>query len=105
MLALANTRLGQLAQAGQWADLALQILDTTGGEGLENPIQDYWFCYQVLAGLGQDERSRQVLGNALRLVQRNAERMIEAQMRQSYLENVPACREILGEARRLGMIS
>ncbi len=105
VLALANTRLGQLAQAGQWADLALQILDTTGGEGLENPIQDYWFCYQVLAGLGQDERSRQVLGNALRLVQRNAERMIEAQMRQSYLENVPACREILGEARRLGMIS
>lgn len=105
VLALANARLGQLVQAGQWAGQALQILDATGGEGLENPIQDYWFCYQALAGLGQDEKSRQVLGNALGLVQRNAERMLEPQMRQSYLENVPACREILGQARCLGMIS
>ena len=104
-LALACARLGQASQAGEYVNRALRILNAAGGEGPENPAQDYLFCYQALMLLGQEEKARHALSSALRLVQESAARIVEPQVRQSYLENVPACRQVLAEARKLGMIS
>jgi tetratricopeptide (TPR) repeat protein len=103
VLALAHARLGQPDQALEYASRATQILDATGGEGPENSTQDYLFCYQALALLQQGEKARHALASALKLVQESAARIVEPHIRQSYLENVPACRQVLAEAKKLGL--
>ncbi len=105
VLALAYARLDQPGKALEYAGRAIQILDTAGGEGLENPIQDYLLVYQALALLKQDEQARNALSNALRLAMHSADRILDPHVRQTYLDNVPACRQVLSEARRLGLLS
>ncbi len=104
VLGLACARMHQLDQAIEWTNQALQILDSTGGEGPENPAQDYLFCYRTLILLGQDENARHTLANALHLIKQSADRILDPHIRQSYLDNVPTCRQVLEEARQLELL-
>ena len=73
------------------------ILDECGGEGPEFPQQDYFFCYQVLQAVGQPAAAHEALGSAHELVTRQAEKIANPALRQSFLERVPINRHIIQE--------
>jgi hypothetical protein len=69
-------------------------------EGVDEPIQIYLTCYHVLQGCG-DGGAVDVLGQAHGLLIANAEKVSYPAMRATFLERVPAHRELiqLWEAR------
>jgi tetratricopeptide (TPR) repeat protein len=96
-LAAAYLAPGNVAQALVYAGQALAILDGCGGQGPEFSQQDYFICYQVLAGAGQEERAQAALQSAYNLVMARAEKITDPALRQSFLERVPVNREIVQE--------
>lgn len=65
-------------------------------EGTEEPVQLYLTCYQVLQTLG-DGRADHVLALGVRLLVETAGRLTDLALRRSFLEEVPAHRQIRQE--------
>ena len=65
-------------------------------DGAVNPFQVYLTCYRVLKA-GRDPRAQEVLSIAYRQLQERAAKITDEAMRRSFLENVTAHREIVGE--------
>jgi DNA-binding SARP family transcriptional activator/predicted ATPase len=107
MMTLANNaRLallrGELAQSQTYANEALELLKTHGLSGAPEPWRIYFDLYRVLHVVG-DQRSLEMLDKAFSLLQDQAAKIGDAAMRQSFLCNVGAHREIQAERRRLGL--
>ena len=66
-------------------------------EGLVDPGRIYWACIQVLQTL-QDDRAPGILQEAADLLQARARRIADEELREHFLEDVPANREILQAA-------
>jgi tetratricopeptide (TPR) repeat protein len=96
---LAATHLvaGNMAQALDYAQQALVILEECGGEGPEFPQRDYFIGYQVLAAAGQEEAAWAALQSAHDLVATRAGKIADPALRRSFLERVPINREIIHE--------
>jgi DNA-binding SARP family transcriptional activator/predicted ATPase/Tfp pilus assembly protein PilF len=77
----------------QVEELLPQLGDMTK-QGAREPFRVYWNCYCVLQGAG-DERAAAVLADARRELQRQANDIRDAALRDSYLHNIPSNRCIL----------
>jgi len=64
-----------------------------GGDAPEQEL--WWAIYRTCRGLGDEKGARRALEQARRLVQEQAGRLQDPQLRRSFLENVPVNREIL----------
>jgi tetratricopeptide (TPR) repeat protein len=100
-LAAAHLAAGDVAEALDYAEQALAILEDCGGEGPEFPQQDFFICYQVLVAAGQAKRARATLQSAYNLVMARANKIADPVLRQSFLEKVAINREIVTEAGRV----
>ncbi|MFQ5595610.1 MAG: tetratricopeptide repeat protein [Anaerolineae bacterium] len=79
--------------------LERNISSSNSGHGLngaEEPLRVYLTCYRAL-NANQDPRAAQILTTAHNLLQEQAAKITDEDMRRSFLENVPAHREILRE--------
>jgi len=95
---LARVRLIQEnpSEALRCIDEILGFLESHTLEGTEEPIRVYLTCYQALTA-NQDPRAEELLNTAHRLLQERAAKIGDEEKRRSYLENVPAHREIVQE--------
>jgi tetratricopeptide (TPR) repeat protein len=102
---------GNLTQAQAQVEEILAHLETNirstthdtaaSGHGLHGavePFRVYLTCYRVLRA-GQDLRAQEILNTAHRLLQEQAARISDEELRRSFLENVAAHREIVEEVR------
>jgi tetratricopeptide (TPR) repeat protein len=89
-LALAQ---GDLARAQAWVQQILAIEAANGLDGAHELFRIYLSCYQVLAAC-QEPQADQLLGRASAHWQRYSERIPGAELRQSFLENVTARRQL-----------
>jgi hypothetical protein len=83
-----------LAQAQAQVEEILSYLEDGTLDGTDEPFQVYLTCYRVLCA-GRDPRAGGVLVAAHRLLQERAARIEDEELRQSFLENVVAHREII----------
>jgi hypothetical protein len=65
------------------------------GAGLENPAQDLALIRQVFVTLGRQTEAESALQEARRLVMERAERIVEPELRASFLNNVAVNRTLL----------
>jgi DNA-binding SARP family transcriptional activator/predicted ATPase/Tfp pilus assembly protein PilF len=95
-LAHAYLTQGNLSQALAQAEAVLAHLEQHQVAGIIEPFWVYWTCYQVLQA-AQDPRAREVLATAHHLLQERAANIEDARLRDSYLKNILAHREIVRE--------
>lgn len=95
ILAKAHLMTGDLEQALNYAAQVQIILDESGGQGPEFPHRNYFIIYQVLSTLQQHEKAIAALQSAYRLVRDRADKIIDPKLRQTFLQHVPANREII----------
>jgi predicted ATPase/class 3 adenylate cyclase len=91
---------GQLGRAQELVREILAWVDANGTGGIEYPLQVYLTCYQVLRAsadgdLSAMDRAREILSTAHTLLQEQAARVRDPGLRRSFLEGVPANRDIL----------
>jgi len=93
---LARVDLAQrnLAQAQSEVEAILSCLEANPLDGVEEPFRAYLTCYQVLCA-NHDPRARDVLTAGHNLLQERAAKISDEALRRSFLENVPAHRELL----------
>lgn len=94
-LAAAALARGEGPAAAALAREALAMLDACGGEGPEAPHRDYFACGQVLAATGDGAGAARAYGEARRLVLLRAEKLVDPELRRSFLEEVPLNRAIM----------
>jgi tetratricopeptide (TPR) repeat protein/class 3 adenylate cyclase len=94
-LAAAYLALGDVPQALGYAQEAMTVLDESGGQGPEFPLQDYLFCHQVFAAAGQEAPAAASLQTAYAMVMSRAEKITDPDLRRSFLERVEVNREIV----------
>ena len=68
-------------------------------EGAEDPYQVYWICHEILRANG-DPRATPCLLTAQRHLLAEADRILDVDLRRSFLENVPTHHRIVVAARR-----
>ncbi len=95
---------GNEAQALDYAQRALTILDECGGEGPEFPQRDYFACYQVFRASKQEALAYRALESAYKLIAIRAGGINDPALRQSFLEQVPAHRDIVQAAAKAGIV-
>ncbi len=100
-LAAAHFSLRNMSEALDYAQQALALLDESGGEGPEFPHRDYFICYQVLSAAAREQAARTALQSAYELVMRQAGKITDSVIRQSFLERAPMNREIAQAAASL----
>jgi DNA-binding SARP family transcriptional activator/Tfp pilus assembly protein PilF len=83
---------GNLVEARAYVEEVLGYLDGHSLSGVSEPFYIYLTCYRVL---GQDPRAEEVLYTAHRLLQERAAILGDEALRQAFLENVAAHREIV----------
>jgi class 3 adenylate cyclase/tetratricopeptide (TPR) repeat protein len=105
LLALAHLALAEFDQAHEYAQRTVQALDGCGGEGPDFPHRDYLFCYRVMAALGNQESAGHALRQAYQLLRRQANRISDPAMRDSFLHAIAANREILAEVAKQSAFS
>jgi len=84
---------GDRSQAGVYAEEILNHLETKTLEGADEPFRVHLTCYRVLCA-NQDPRAPAVLRAAHRLLHEQAARIGSEELHRSFLERVPAHREI-----------
>jgi len=94
---------GELSRALDFTHRAQALLEELGGDGPEFPHRDYFILYQVLSAAGQAEPARAALQSAVDQMMARADKISAADMRRSFLENVPLNRQIVATARKLGL--
>jgi hypothetical protein len=87
---------GDLTRAQTQVEEILSYLETNTLAGTEEPFRIYLTCYRVLQA-NRDSRAKVILDTALRLLQEQAAKISDEDMRRSFLENVAAHREIVKE--------
>jgi hypothetical protein len=92
---------GNQVKAVEYARQSLAILDECGGEGPEFPARDYFFCYQVLAAIGEVTAAQSALQAAYNLVITRARQITDPTLRQSFLKRVAINQEIVATAQQL----
>ena len=87
---------GDSDKALAYVEEILTWLDKNGAGGIEYPLQVYLICYDVLqAGSGPaDSRAADILATAYKTLMQQADAISDVTLRQSFLENVSANREI-----------
>lgn len=100
MLAAIYLARGKLPQAGTYAQQVLAILEECHGVGPEFPQQDYWICYQVLLAQGAYAQANQALHAAYQLVMQRAQKIGDAALQRSFVEQVAVNRAIIACAER-----
>jgi tetratricopeptide (TPR) repeat protein len=90
---------GDLAQALDSVEDILSHLESGTLEGTEQPLLVYLTCYQVLQA-SDDPRAHQILDEGHRLLQEIAGKITDPELHRSFLENVPAHRELVAEYAR-----
>jgi predicted ATPase len=93
-LAQAVLAQGDLAQAQGYAAEVLRGLSVSWWSGYFLGLTPYQACYRVLRA-SEDPRAQEILDEAHRLLQTRADAIDDPALRRSYLENVPANREIV----------
>ncbi len=101
-LASAYLAQGQLPTALENARQASELLNECHGEGAEAPQYDYFVCHEVFATAGETETAQAALRAAYQLVINRANNIAEPALRQSFLEKVPANRQIMEAAQKQG---
>jgi adenylate cyclase len=98
---LARVSLAQndLTQAQTHVEEILGFLEDNTLDGTEEPFRVYLTCYHVLHA-NQDPRAQVLLTTAHSLLQDQAAKIEDEALRRSFLENVPAHREIVREFAR-----
>jgi adenylate cyclase len=99
-LAGGHLALGHVDQALNYVQQTLNILADCGGEGPEFPQHDYFVCYQVLSAAGEEMAAHTALHSAYQLVMKQAGKIADPVIRQSFLERVQVNREIVQTANR-----
>jgi hypothetical protein len=85
--------LGDIAAARVCTDQILEYLVGHTVEGTDEPLRIYLTIYLVQQA-GQDTRAAQTLETAHQMLQSQAARIDNEELRSSFLKNVPAHREI-----------
>jgi tetratricopeptide (TPR) repeat protein len=93
-LARVSLAQGNLAQAQAHVEKILKRLETRPPDEMAEPFRMYLTCYRVLR-TNQDSRAEDILNTAYRLLQERAAKIDDEEMQRSFLENVPAHREII----------
>ena len=88
-----------LSQAQAQVEEILSYLETNTLEGAAEPFRVYLTCYRVLKA-NQHPRAQEILTTAYNLLQEHAGKTTDEEMRRSFLENVPAHRELVREWAR-----
>ena len=70
-------------------------LAENGADGLELPLLVYWHCFTILRMVGTDEEATALLQTAYMVLQEKAARIQNAELRQSFLTQVPYHRQII----------
>ena len=100
-LARASLARDDLAEAQTLVEEILAHLRSGGTlEGVLSPFQVYLTCYHVLEA-NQDPRAQELLNTAHDLLQEQAAKITDEKMRQSFLENVAAHRELVLALERM----
>ena len=89
---------GDLPQAKTCVEEILNALQAGALPSIEQPLQIYLTCYQVLKA-SQDPRALATLDTAYHLLQAWAAKIEEEELRSSLLENVTANRAIIAACR------
>jgi tetratricopeptide (TPR) repeat protein len=87
---------GDLAQAQSLVEEILRHLEANTLDGAREPLRVYLTCYRVLCAI-PDPRAQVILDTAFSLLQEQAAKITDEDMRSSFMENVPVHREILNE--------
>ena len=85
----------QTEAALNYAEQTLVILNECAGKGPEFPLLDYFICYQVFTAGGEFRLARLALQSAYQGVIERAEKITDAALRQSFLEQVALNRDIV----------
>ena len=96
---LARVSLAQGNMAQAQVEEILSHLETKTLDGTEEPFRVYLTCYRVLR-VNQDPRAEAILNTAHHLLQEQAAKISDEELRRSFLENVPAHREIVSEVAK-----
>jgi hypothetical protein len=83
-------------QATIHVERILKHLESKTLDGATDPGRVYLTCYRTLRTL-DDPRAEEILVSAYNMLQERAEKIGDEAMRRSFLENVPAHREIVRE--------
>ncbi|MCP4543804.1 MAG: AAA family ATPase [Chloroflexi bacterium] len=92
-LARVSLAKSDLAQALAYCEEILTHLETGTLDGTDDPLLIYMTCYHVLQ-VSKNPRADEILSVAHSLLLEQADRINDAQLRRSYLENVAAHREV-----------
>ncbi|RPI31466.1 MAG: hypothetical protein EHM70_11460, partial [Chloroflexota bacterium] len=94
---------GEPGQALDYARKAFRLVQDCGAEGPENPVQDLYLSHQVFAALGNHTEARQALDAAHRLMEARAGKIVDPDLRQSYLTRVPLHSRVIEAAKKLAV--
>ena len=100
-LALVSLTQDDLAQALTHVEEILSYLAHSTLDGADEPFRVYWACYRVLQAT-RDPRAMNVLKTAYNLLQAQAAKMLDADARRAFLDNVAVHREITRAWRAIG---
>ena len=92
---LARIALAQanLSEAQRLADEILAVLESRSSDGLTEPLNIYWICYQTLHA-NHDPRTKAVLEMAYNLLKKRADNLPNQALRNAFLENFWVHQEI-----------
>lgn len=82
-------------KAQKYAQEVWTILENCQGAGPEFPQRCYFVCYQVFHAIGKAQEAKQALQAAHRFIVQRANLITEAELRQSFLNNVSINRMIV----------
>ncbi len=85
---------GDLARARVHVEEILRHLEEGSLDGTEGPFRVYLTCYRVLLA-NDDPRAGEVLDKACAMLEERAAGITNAEQRRSFLESVPAHRELI----------
>jgi hypothetical protein len=88
---------GDTASALVHVEEILAYLETGSLAGTDAPFRVYLICYRVLQA-NHDARARSILQVAHELLQARAATIGDERLRRSFLENVPAHRDLMRES-------
>ena len=86
--------LEDLSLAHSCAQQVLHFIERQGIRGIEHPAMVYLTCYHILQANGKQEQAKAILAQGQAYVAAHAVQIEEANLRESYLTNIPEHREI-----------
>jgi predicted ATPase/class 3 adenylate cyclase len=101
-LASVALKQGSLVQATHYAEEIWQWLEEHGVQGVIHPLQVYLTIGDVWQANGRQAEAGAILTQAYELLQEQAARFTNEEIRRAFLENVPLHREVLARAGKAG---